>query len=250
MFSEFNNDSIASIVKSNPEFEAIIKTLITENKKTTSMFVHELRNPLTLLKGTIQYIESKHPEAKEYKYWNQMQDLVNDMEHMMADASLLNTYNYINKENINLITLISGIKNSYMPQALTQHIDLALSIEQGCEAYFTSYSCDPNKLKQAFGNLIKNAFEATAPGNYIHINLGYISGNEAQVPKLLIRISNNGQPIPEEKLENIFIPFVTYKKGGTGVGLAIVKKIVDLHYGSILVESNEEITSFTIMLPL
>ncbi len=55
-------------------------------------------NPLSLLKGTIQYIESKHPETKEFKYWNQLQDLVNDMEHMMVDASLLNTVNILSKE--------------------------------------------------------------------------------------------------------------------------------------------------------
>ena len=250
MFSEFNNDTLASMAKNYPEHEAIIKTILSENKKTTSMFVHELRNPLSLLKGTIQYIELKHPEAREFKYWDQIQDLANDMEHIMADASLLNAYSYLIKDNTNLITLISSIISNFMPQALTLQIDFSITIDPNSEEYFTSYSCDSTKLKQAISNLIKNALEATTSGNFIHIDLKYLPEESTSLPKLFIQISNNGSPIPADVIKNIFIPFVTYKKGGTGVGLALVKKVVDLHYGSICVESREDLTAFTILLPL
>lgn len=250
MFSEINNDALACIVKTNPEFEAIIKTIIDDNKKTTSMFVHELRNPLALLKGTIQYIEQQHPEAGSFKYWDQLQDLLNDMEKIMADASLLNICNYIHKENINLKTLISNVASSFMPQALTERIDLSINIDPNSEKYFISYPCDSVKIKQALSNLIKNAFEATESGNFIHIILKYLPKERSAPEKLSIQISNNGQPIPENIVKDIFIPFVTYKKGGTGVGLALVKKVIDLHYGSICVESDECLTSFTIQLPL
>jgi signal transduction histidine kinase len=250
MFSEFNNDSLANIIKSNPEFQTLLQTIIDDNKKTTSMFVHELRNPLSLLKGTIQYIEQKHPEAKDFKYWDQIQDLIDDMEHIMADASHLNTCNYIHKDNTNLIELISNITNSFMPQALTNRIDLSLSVAPDCEQYFTSYPCDTVKMKQVFQNLIKNAFEATKSGNFIHITLNYLPGENAASAKLFIKISDNGLPIPEDEIRNIFVPFVTYKKGGTGVGLALVKKVVDLHYGSISVHSDDDLTSFTVQLPL
>ncbi|MDD3172736.1 MAG: HAMP domain-containing sensor histidine kinase [Herbinix sp.] len=250
MFSQINNDALACVIKSNPEFEPIIKTIIDDNKKTTSMFVHELRNPLSLLKGTIQYIEQKHPEAASYKYWDQMEDLLDDMEHIMADASLLNICNYIHKENVNLITLINNVTSSFMPQALTEHIDLAITVEPGSEEYFNSYPCDSIKIKQVLGNLIKNAFEATKAGNYIHINLKYLPGECPLPSKLSIQISNNGYQIPDDVIHDIFIPFVTHKKGGTGIGLALVKKVIDLHYGSICVDSNPDLTSFTIQLPL
>lgn len=250
MYSTFNNDMLACMVKTNPELESVIQTIVADNKKATSMLVHELRNPLTLLKGTLQYIESKHPEAKEYKYWDQLQDLTNDMEHIMADASLLNTYNLIHKDETNLILLIDNLTNSFMPQALSKEIDLSFTTDPDGEAYFTSYPCDSVKIKQVLTNLIKNAFEATAPGNFIHIELKYLPEDYSSSAKLSIEINNNGQPIPDEVLENIFVPFVTYKKGGTGVGLALVKKVVDLHYGSVNVESNETLTSFMIQLPV
>ncbi|HWT76207.1 MAG TPA: HAMP domain-containing sensor histidine kinase [Mobilitalea sp.] len=250
MYSTFNNDIVACMVKSNPELESVIQAIVADNKKATSMLVHELRNPLSLLKGTIQYIETKHPDAKEFKYWDQIQDLINDMDRIMADASLLNTFNLIHKEETNLITLVESLINSFMPQALTKGVELSCSVEPLGVPSFTSFSCDAVKIKQVLINLIKNAFEATVPGDFIHIDLNYIPEDYSTPSKLSIAISNNGQPIPEEVLENIFVPFVTYKKGGTGVGLALVKRVVDLHYGSVNVESDEKLTSFTIQLPV
>jgi signal transduction histidine kinase len=249
MLSELNNDELARMVKSQPELESLIQTIVAQNKETTSIFVHELRNPLSLLKGTIQYIELKHPEAKQFKYWNQMQCLVEDMEHMMADVSLLNTCNYLNKENIDLYELINNTVNSFMPQAISHQIELTLTVTPGCEPCFTLYNCDPLRLKQALSNLIKNAFEATNPGNYININLSSLT-YENSSGKLTICISNNGVPIPEDEIETIFVPFVTYKSGGTGVGLALVNKIISLHYGTVSVASNDISTVFTITLPL
>jgi signal transduction histidine kinase len=250
MLSEINNDMFANVVKTNPEFQALLQTIIDDNKKTTSMFVHELRNPLSLLKGTLQYIEQQHPETASYKYWNQLPQLLSDMEQIMSDASLLNTCNYLHKDTTNLLTLIQNVTGSFMPQAITANIDLSLSIEPGSEEYYESYLCDSIKMKQVFSNLIKNALEAVAPGNFIHISLTYLPGDDAVPSKLSFEISDNGLPIPEDALKDIFIPFITYKKGGTGIGLALVKKVVDLHYGNICVSSGEHLTSFTVLLPL
>ncbi len=250
MLSELSNDALAGMIKANPELEPIIQSIITANKKTTSMFVHELRNPLALLKGTIQYIEMKQPEVKEYKYWDQVQDLINDMERIMQDASMLNNSNQLNKEDTDLISLLDNIISSFMPQAISQEIELSMTVAKDSEDAFLNYHCDSGKLKQVLINMIKNAFEATKPGNFIHIALEQLTSEGTSPSKLSITISNNGHPIPEDALENIFQPFVTYKKNGTGVGLALARKVIDLHYGSITVTSNEDLTAFTILLPL
>lgn len=52
--------------------EDAIQNILKDNQEITSVFIHELRNPLSLIKGTLQYIEIKHPEAKDYKYWSQL----------------------------------------------------------------------------------------------------------------------------------------------------------------------------------
>ncbi len=250
MFSEINNDALAYMIKTNPDFESAIKTIIDDNKKTTSMFVHELRNPLALLKGTVQYIEQKHPEAREYKYWDQLQELLDDMEHIMADASQLNICNYIHKENTNLLHLVKNVLDCFMPKAHEQSKELIFEVLPGCEGYFEDYACDGVKMKQVLSNLIKNAFEATNEGNYIHVTLGFQQGESPTPSKLVICISDNGCKIQDDEIVNIFTPFVTYKKGGTGVGLALVKRVIDLHYGSIHVDSSDAETSFTILLPV
>ena len=90
MNSDINNNTIATLIKSNPEFEEVIQHLIKNFNKSTSVFIHELRNPLTIMKSMIQYIEMQHPETKDYKYWDQLQCLAMDMENIMSDISTLN----------------------------------------------------------------------------------------------------------------------------------------------------------------
>lgn len=250
MYLEANNDALACIIKSNPEIEALITAITDDHKKATSMFVHELRNPLTLIKGTIQYIESKNPEVKEYKYWDQLYELFNDMEAILSDASLLNSFNQINKVEINLIDFLNNIVNNFMPQAFNREIKLSFSVDEEHRSLFSSYTCDAAKLKQALTNLIKNAFEAVPPGGFIHIDLKYQPKSPSSPDKLSITISNNGEAIPEDIQDNIFTPFVSYKKGGSGIGLALVKKVVDMHFGCVSVKSDDLLTSFTIQLPL
>lgn len=249
MYKE-DNDALVCIIKDNPVVEDAIKNIISDNKKVTSMFIHELRNPLSLIKGTLQYIELKHPETKEFKYWDQLHDLTNDLENMMSDFSQFNTCNSIKKADVDLLTLITVIKDNFMPQASNQQIELSMTVDEGCGELFSSYSCDAAKIKQVLSNLIKNAFEATVPGNFIHIGLGCLPAEEDTLSKLSITISNNGLPIPESEIGSIFDPFVTYKKGGTGVGLALARRVVDLHFGSISVTSNGNLTSFEILLPI
>ncbi len=96
-----------------------------------------------------------------------------------------------------------------------------------------------------FTNLIRNAFDATKAGNYIHIECKAYSPTH-----IAIAVHNNGHMIPEDEISTIFDPFVTYKAGGTGLGLAISSRIIKAHEGTMKVSSTEEKTSFLITLPL
>ncbi|HHX12010.1 MAG TPA: HAMP domain-containing histidine kinase [Clostridiales bacterium] len=250
MLLKTDNDNIGYFTKNNPEAELAIQNILNENKQNMSIFAHELRNPLSLIKGTLQYIETKHTEVKDYKYWDQIPELIKDMERMISDALALNKLNTLDKTNTNFVNLINSIYNGYAQLALSHGKDLKLTIEPECETYLSSYQCDPARLKQAICNLIQNAFEATVSGDYIHIHLAIVPEEGLSPRNFAMMISNNGLPIHDSELQNIFTPFVTYKKGGTGVGLAVTKKIVELHYGTITVSSNPSATTFTIVLPL
>lgn len=232
----------------SPKNEEAIQKIMDENKRITSMLIHELRNPLSLIKGTLQYIEMKHPESKEYKYWSQLFELIQDMEILMTDASEFNSATTLNMRSTNLISLIQVVVDNYTPEAVNQQKLLSFKVTPECESKLSSYYCDYDKLKQVMSNLLKNALEATTSGDFIEIILSI--GSEDIDSMVSIKINNNGIPIPESEIDNIFLPFVTHKTGGTGVGLALSKRIIEGHLGSIQVSSSEARTEFTILLPL
>lgn len=250
MNTEINNDTIAGLIRSNPDLEPVFQHMIKVFNNCTSVFIHELRNPLTVMKSMIQYIEYKHPETKKYKYWSQLEPLLMEMECMMADASTLNLCTSIKKEECNLLDLLQQVTDNFQPQALSKQMDLSLIISEEDESYYRSYYCDSSKIRQVFCNLVKNAMEATNPGDYIHINLGHLPENGSAPAKLSLEFCNNGSLIPEDEIHTIFNPYVTYKDGGTGIGLAIAERVISLHFGQILVSSTEDETCFTILLPL
>ncbi len=228
--------------------DGLIHKIMDDNKNITSMFIHELRNPLSLIKGTIQYIEMKHQEVKDYKYWSQLSELIQDMEHCMTDASLLNSITTLDIKDTNLLNLIQVVVDNHSPQADNQKKFLTFKHTAECESVCSSYPCDSDKIKQVLSNLLKNALEATEPGNYIELILSICSTDSGSM--LSLQINNNGQPIPDDEIDTIFNPFVTYKTGGSGIGLALAKRIIEAHMGNIQVSSTDTLTGFTILLPL
>lgn len=103
---------------------------------------------------------------------------------------------------------------------------------------------DSFRIERALANLINNAIDASKEGQTVAINA------VSEKDYLSIRIKDDGQGMDEETVENIFIPFYTKKQAGTGLGMAITKKIIEEHKGNILIESQEGIgTEVLIKLP-
>ena len=118
-------------------------------------------------------------------------------------------------------------------------VDLNLAPE------ITTDELDPGKLKMAFFNLCKNAVEALHEFKTENPKLTFTSKKNEN--ELHITIADNGPGMPQEIAENLFIPFKTKKEGGTGLGLTIAKKIIDLHSGSIRCKTSENGTEFEIV---
>jgi two-component system sensor histidine kinase HydH len=104
---------------------------------------------------------------------------------------------------------------------------------------------DPNQIKQVLLNLVKNALEATEGKGEIYLSSGF---KNAQV---WFAVQDTGKGIPQDVLEKIFHPFYTTKDKGTGLGLAVINKIVTDHHGTITVDSVAGSGStFTVRLPI
>ena len=205
-----------------------------------SKLSHELRNPLTSLYSYIQLIEMQHPEAKDFKYWNNLRLDINYMRQLLDDLS-----DYYKSENMNLSTfslyeLLEQVSLSFAATIVDSDVEYTSKISPSIQ----QITGDKIKLQEVFRNLLKNAFDASAPDKTIYLDAS-LQGENA-----VITIRDTGIGISEEQLQNIFEPFVTYKKDGTGLGLAISKRIIDAHGGTISITSVEnEGTTVTVSIP-
>ena len=107
---------------------------------------------------------------------------------------------------------------------------------------------DADKLRQVILNILRNSCEAVEPGGRIHISVDRVDTPSG--PRLRTEISDNGRGVPRKDWENVFEPFYTTKASGIGLGLAIARKILEQHSGTIRVKSQEGAGScFEILVP-
>ena len=206
-----------------------------------SKMFHEIKNPLTLINSSLQLIEGEHPEVKDFRFWNQtMKDLQN-LRQLINELSSYQKISTLNKSIINLFDFTEDLLESTAGFLLENGTSLTLE----CDILDLDFVADEVKLRQAVINLIKNAAESStfkAP-----ILLRITSDNT----HLQIQVKDEGCGMNSECLSKIFTPFHTTKSYGTGLGLPIVKRIIDSHDGSLYLHSEEGAgTLVTILLPL
>lgn len=214
---------------------------------------HDLRTPLTAIIGYLGLVEmagdtlDATTQAKyvhtAYEKANQMKMLVEDLfeysQTQARDAQL-------NINTISLGDLFAQLAASYELEA---H-DKKLALTQLTKPELLIMEADSDKLARALMNLVTNALKYGHGATFIKLT-GQIRGDEVE-----IRVINDGEAIPKTALGELFDRFYRVESsrntetGGTGLGLAIVKGIVDQHGGRIHAESNADITSFVMTLPL
>lgn len=197
---------------------------------------HEIRNPLTTIKGLLQFSKEKF-QLDHYKL---LMSEIDRMNLIVSELLVLGKPHAVQYKEENCLSILNDILKIFEPQALMNGISLSTDIRNHGSIY-----CDSNQIKQVFMNILKNATEAMPYGGNIHI-LVDTEGSEQ-----LIRFQDDGEGIPEEVLQKIGQPFCTTKKLGNGLGIMVTKKIIDSHKGQIqftsLIESG---TTVDIYLPL
>ena len=246
--NSYNKDTINQVIESNPEVIEVVNAINEENQLLLSRFTHELRNPLTLVKSTIQLIESQHPEVANFKYWNYLISDINDTVSILNDLSSYNHCDQLHTKEIDLLKLVEQSVESIQPFASDKNLEVRLSLDSE-ENIYRTYPCDQVKMKELLTNLLKNAVEAAYNDTTILVKL---STKESKTNGLYIHISitNSGDPISPDDVDRIFEPFVTTKSGGTGLGLAISKKIATLHKGDLSVSQTDCAVTFTLQIPV
>jgi signal transduction histidine kinase len=195
---------------------------------------HEFKNSLATISGYAQMLQRENDAATTTQFAGK-----------------------IAGETASLARIVNDFLNFARPQGLArERLDLRQMLED-CAAEakveLNTESCpaeiiatgDPTALRQAFSNLLRNSAEAVRPGEVAKVKLT-VGANGATTT---ISLSDNGTGIPAEEIPRIFIPFFTTKPEGTGLGLALVHRIVTEHAGTINVSSSASGTTFTIAFP-
>jgi two-component system nitrogen regulation sensor histidine kinase GlnL len=219
-----------------------------------AVLAHEIKNPLSGIRGAAQLLEPVVVDEDRAlaqlicSETDRIRDLVDRME-VFGDERPLQT------EPINIHDILDHVRR-LMQSGLARGVRFV-------EDYDPSLPPVPgnrDKLVQAFLNLFKNAVEAIggADNGRIVIQTGFRPGMRLSVPgsdarislPLMIQIEDNGTGIPDHLRAQIFDPFVTTKPSGTGLGLALVAKIIGDHGGIIECESEPQRTVFRVLLPM
>lgn len=219
----------------------------TKNELITNVS-HDLRTPLTTITGYLGLIDQdRYRDEVELRYYNNMAyeeslRLKQLLEDLFEYTRLRNREMTLNKTRINLVEMLHQITAQFQWQFNESGMESRLSFEKPQMIVIA----DGDKLRRVYENLISNAIRYGSDGRYLDIR-GRMEGDEA-----VIDVINYGEPIPESDLPRVFERFYRVEKsrdkntGGSGIGLAISKHIVDLHHGTIRVTSDEERTVFTV----
>ncbi len=207
--------------------------------RIAASIAHEIRNPLSSIKGFAQYFKSRFKAKKDAAYADIMIKEIDRLNRVITEL-----LDYAKPAELNLKKQRLEDIISYSIKLLESDIKgKGINIKEEHEDNLPTVLIDKDQMTQAVLNILLNSIEAVDKNGEIRIGIRQIKDG------LQLSIADNGKGIAKENVEKIFEPFFTTKKSGTGIGLALVKKIIDMHNGKITVESKEG-TRFVIRLPI
>ncbi|MCI3926859.1 ATP-binding protein [Paenibacillus sp. TRM 82003] len=200
---------------------------------------HEIRNPLTSLKGFVQLTHGQAPTL----YTEIMLSEIDRIHSITSELLLLGKPKTFNYERKPIVPLVDSILTLLHSQAMLLNVQIETVRTIAAEQAYIR--CDETKMKQVFLNVLKNALEAMPKGGKVSVSID----REGDWAKL--RIEDEGAGIPPEKLKKLGQAFFTTKETGTGLGLMISYSIIEQHGGRLSIESEESVgTTVHIWLPI
>jgi two-component system, NtrC family, nitrogen regulation sensor histidine kinase GlnL len=220
-----------------------------------AMLAHEIKNPLSGIRGAAQLLEqsaSDEDRALTKLICDETDRIVKLVDRMEVFAD----ERPVEREPVNIHAVLDHVK-----RLARTGFARNIKIVEEYDPSLPPVLANRDQLVQVFLNLVKNAAEAigdSAQDGEIHFTTGFrpgvrlsVHGSKTRVSlPLEVCIRDNGPGVPEDLMPNLFDPFVTTKRSGSGLGLALVAKIIDDHGGITECESQPHRTTFRVLLPI
>ncbi|MFZ5450748.1 MAG: ATP-binding protein [Thermodesulfobacteriota bacterium] len=201
---------------------------------------HEIKNPLVVIGGLAQQVERRLEDQACQEKLKIIQKEVKRLEAFLGDLRDFTRPVLPVKTRIDLNQVVREVEEMMAEVAREKGVTLGEKLDS-----VPFLEADPNQLKQVLVNLIKNALEATDANGRILLATGFQDG------QAWFSVRDNGKGMSQEVINNIFHPFFTTKEKGTGLGLAVIHKIITDHHGAIQVDSAPgRGATFLVKLPL
>lgn len=198
---------------------------------------HEIRNPLTTVKGFLQLRSIKTGDPKEKEYYDLMISEIDRANTIISDfLSLAKSHDGELREEEDLNQLIYRIFPMIQADAITSNKEIILNLNP-----LSPIMLNENEIRQLLLNLVRNALEVTPEHGSVIIRT-YREGDNT-----VLAVQDQGEGIPEEIREQIGTPFFTTKESGTGLGLAISMKIAERHNAELVFDTGKDGTTFKVI---
>lgn len=201
-------------------------------------FAHEVRNPLTVIRGFMQLMQQQQAPDKMQDYLQMVISELDRSNEIIGNFLSLSQNRFLQKNKMSLNQIIEEIEA--LLEAEANHSNIELHIEK--DPALQELMLNDKEIKQLILNLTRNGIESMKTGGSLYIRT--IQQNSMTI----LEVQDSGHGIPQDKLSQLFEPFYTTKPSGTGLGLAVCLSIVERHHARIHVASQENVgTTFTIV---
>lgn len=207
--------------------------------KMAAVMAHEVRNPLASVGGVLQILRTRFPEdSSDRKMFDKVLERLDDLNKLLSELLGFARPTRAERKPVSLDTVVRDGVASFIAAPAHAGVEVELELEP------VEVNGDVSHLRGVLDNLMLNAAQAMEGQGRIGISLSQRAGRSTLV------IDDTGPGIPEDVRATLFEPFVTTKTKGTGLGLAMVQRVVEAHQGTIAVgESPSGGARFTLVLP-
>jgi signal transduction histidine kinase len=244
-------DELGELARAFNQMSAALARARQQRRQMTADIAHDLRTPLTVLAGYLEAMEegALAPTAQRLATMQQevagLNRLVEDLRTLsLADAGELP----LHVQETDVQELLDRVRDVYAPQARQQEVDLRVEVAPD----LPPVRMDPERIRQVLGNLLSNALRHTSAGDSV-----VLKAAPENASHLLLNVRDTGAGIAAQDLPHVFNRFYrgdkarSEEQGAAGLGLAIARSLVEMHGGTIGVESaSGSGTVFRIRLPL